>query len=119
MWTCRERETNVSLDRFLVEQEGAAWRFRAPGCLTSGTVEDQRAFLKSAMDGLGSATAIVLDLSATEMVDSMGITLIVRLFRTCEARKLGFQVEGVNPDLLRLFKLFSLDECFEIRSAAA
>lgn len=107
----------VSPDRFLVEKDGEALRFRAPGNITSATVADQRAFLKSAMEGLGDTGAVVLDLAATTMVDSMGITLIVRLFHTCQEMKVGFSIEGACGDLMRLFRLFSLDEFFAIRSA--
>lgn len=107
----------VSPDRFLVEKDGEAWRFRAPGNITSATVADQRTFLKSAMDGLEDARSVVLDLSRTAMVDSMGITLIVRLYHTCQDMKVGFSIDGACADLMRLFRLFSLDEFFEIRSA--
>jgi len=56
----------------------------------------------------------VLDLTAAEVVDSLGITLILGLFKTCQQKKIPFQVEGVSADLLRVFKLFSLPRLFTI-----
>jgi anti-anti-sigma factor len=58
--------------------------------------------------------AVVLDLNSAEVVDSLGITLILGLFKTCQQKKIPFQVEGVSQDLLRVFKLFSLPRLFTI-----
>jgi anti-anti-sigma factor len=92
--------------------EGEILRIAASGNLVASTVETQR---RAAMEALaGPCSGVVLDLSAAAVVDSLGITLILGLFKTCQQRKLGFQVEGANPDLMRVFKLFSLPKLFPI-----
>jgi anti-anti-sigma factor len=88
-------------------------RITAPGNLVASTVEAMR---KVAMEALAQpCKEAVLDLSASEVVDSLGITLILGLFKTCQQRKVAFRVEQANPDLMRVFKLFSLPKLFTIK----
>jgi anti-sigma B factor antagonist len=73
------------------------------------------ALRKSAMEALvPPCTEVILDLSSAEVVDSLGITLILGLFKTCQQKKIPFQVHGASPDLMRVFKLFSLPRLFTI-----
>lgn len=95
-----------------LRQDASILRIVAGGNLVASTVEEKR---KMAMEALAAPfTEAVLDLSATEVVDSLGITLILGLFKTCQQLKIGFRVEGANPDLMRVFKLFSLPRLFPI-----
>jgi len=95
------------------QTENGILRIQAGGNLVASTVEASR---KSAMEALsGPCTEAILDLSAAEVVDSLGITLILGLFKTCQQRKIPFHVEGANPDLMRVFKLFSLPKLFPIK----
>ena len=58
---------------------------------------------------------VVLDLSSTEQIDSMGITLVVGLFKSCERQKVPFSIEGASQDILRVFKLCSLTKVFPVK----
>jgi len=88
-------------------------RILSGGNLVASTVEERR---KAAMEALAApCTEAILDLTASEVVDSLGITLILGLYKTCQQRKIPFSVEGANPDLMRVFKLFSLPKLFTIR----
>lgn len=88
-------------------------RIPSGGNLVASTVEERR---KVAMEALATpCTEAVLDLAGAEVVDSLGITLILGLFKTCQQRKIAFRVEGANPDLMRVFKLFSLPKLFPIQ----
>ena len=79
----------------------------------ASSVEDQRRFLK---EHLGQATqAVRLELDGAEQVDSLGVTLIVGLYKSCKERGLAFSVIGVNAEVMRLFKFFSLHTVFELR----
>lgn len=87
----------------------------AQGNLVASTVEAQR---KAAMDALeGPCAGVLLDLAASEVVDSLGITFILGLFKTCQQRKIPFRVIRANPDLMRVFKLFNLQKVFPIEEA--
>lgn len=85
------------------------------GNLVASTVEDQR---KMAMESMERpCSELVLDLSAASVVDSLGITLILGMFKTCQQRGIAFGVVGASADLLRVFKLFNLPKLFPIREA--
>lgn len=100
-------------DPFKVTLEGTTLRLAPLGNLVANNVDAQRAALK---EHLGQAQkAVVLDLGAAELVDSLGITLVVGLYKSCKERGLAFSVAGASAEVLRLFKFFSLNEVFEIR----
>lgn len=93
--------------------ESGVTRIAAGGNLVAATVEERR---RTAMEALAAPCgAAVLDLAEAEVVDSLGITLILGLFKTCQQRGITFRVEGANPDLMRVFKLFSLPKLFPIQ----
>ncbi len=95
------------------QSDSSVLRIPSGGNLVASTVEERR---KAAMDALEApCTQAVLDLTDAEVVDSLGITLILGLFKTCQKRKVAFSVEGANADLMRVFKLFSLPKLFPIR----
>lgn len=100
-------------DPFDIEVQGTTLRLVALGPLVASVVAAQRAALRELLKRAGQA--VVLDLTAAELVDSLGITLIVGLYKTCQERKLAFSVAGANPEVLRLFRFFRLNEIFEIR----
>lgn len=103
---------------FLVTRDGGAWRFTARESLMARHVPAQRAFLSAALEAANpDRTAVVLDLSRAAVVDSLGITLVVKLQRTCRQQGVGFRVEGANPEVTRLFKVFSLNDLFGMQEA--
>ena len=55
---------------------------------------------------------VILDLSATTMIDSRGVALCVGLFKECQRKKLPFSIE-VNSELSRFFKLLKLDRVLQ------
>lgn len=87
-------------------------RISPEGNLVASTVDALRKNALALL--LEPCTEVVLDLTSTEVVDSLGITLILGLFKTCQQKQLPFRVEGASPDLLRVFKLFSLPRLFPV-----
>ena len=83
--------------------------------LVASTVEVQRAAMMKALDS--RQTAVVLDLTAVEQIDSLGITLVLGLFKTCQKSGIPFSIEGVKPDIMRVFRLFNLPKFFTILEA--
>jgi anti-anti-sigma factor len=100
-------------DPFQAVLKGTTLCLVAQGPLVASQVAAQRSALKEHL--VRAEQAVVLDLGASDLVDSLGITLIVGLYKSCQERKLAFSIEGVNPEALRLFRFFSLNEFFEIR----
>ena len=98
---------------FLVIREQGVWRFTPRDSLVASHVPAQRAFLLAALEQPDPArTGVVLDLSRAAVVDSLGLTLVVKLQRTCRQQGYTFRVEGANPEVSRLFQVFSLNDLF-------
>lgn len=88
-------------------------RLLASGDLVASTVEQERAALLSRIETLTGP--VVFDLSQVQEIDSLGITLVLGLFKSCQKLGLPFSVEGVSPDIMRVFRLFSLPKVFPVR----
>ena len=98
---------------FKVARDRDGTRFTALRSLVASEIPLQRAQLLEALQDLTGP--VILDLSKAEMVDSLGLTLIVRLFKSCEAKALPFAVEGANPEVMRLFSFFTLSDLFPVK----
>ena len=83
--------------------------------LVASTVEVQRASMMKALEA--RQTAVVLDLAHVAQIDSLGITLVLGLFKTCQKSGAAFAIEGVKPDIIRVFRLFNLPKFFSIVEA--
>jgi len=57
---------------------------------------------------------LVLDLSETENIDSVGVTFVISLYKTCLSDGKAFRVSGGNDDIIQLFRLMKLDEFFDL-----
>jgi anti-sigma B factor antagonist len=64
-------------------------------------------------------TAIVLDLSGVEFIDSTGLTVLLNGLRRVTQLQGRMALVCVNPTVLRLFQITSLDETFDIFSDRA
>jgi anti-sigma B factor antagonist len=96
-------------------KDGAVLRLQPQVDLVASTVEAQRDAMTRALDA--EKSAVVLDLGTVEQLDSLGITLILGLFKSCQKAGVPFSIEGVRPDLMRVFRLFNLPKFFPVREA--
>ncbi len=92
-----------------------ALRLNPKGDLVASTVEALREGLLKALEEADGP--VVLDLGTSRQIDSLGITLVLGLFKTCQQKGLAFSIEGVNPDILRVFRLFNLTKFFPVAEA--
>jgi len=83
--------------------------------LVASTVEAQRGAMMKALEGWTGP--VLLDLSLVDQIDSLGITLVLGLFKSCQKAGAPFSLEGVKPDLMRVFRLFNLPKFFPILEA--
>ena len=97
------------------ERDGARLRLQPQVNLVASTVEHQRSAMAQALKN--PAGEVVLDLAQVEQLDSLGITLVLGLFKSCQKEGTPFRLEGVRPDLMRVFRLFNLAKFFPIREA--
>jgi anti-anti-sigma factor len=89
-----------------------ALRLKPKVDLVASTVEAQRETMMKALEA--GPRAVVLDLEGVEQLDSLGITLVLGLFKTCQKAGTPFSIEGVKPDIMRVFRLFNLPKFFPI-----
>lgn len=99
----------------LANKNGDELRLTPKVDLVASTVEEQRASMMKALESPGAK--VVLDLTAVEVVDSLGITLVLGLFKSCQKSGAAFSLEGVKPDIMRVFKLFNLTKFFPVIEA--
>jgi anti-anti-sigma factor len=95
--------------------QGEVLRLQPKVDLVASTVEIQRGAMMKALDSRQGA--VVLDLAAVEQIDSLGITLVLGLFKTCQKAGIPFSIEGVRADIMRVFRLFNLPKYFSIVEA--
>jgi anti-anti-sigma factor len=93
-------------------QNGEALRLRPKVDLVASTVEIQRTAMMKALESFQGA--VVLDLAGVDQIDSLGITLVLGLFKTCQKAGMAFSIEGAKPDLMRVFRLFNLPKFFTV-----
>lgn len=80
--------------------------------LVASQVETLRDALQTALQGVKGR--VVLDLDGITQIDSMGVTLILGLYKSAQNQGLGFAVTGVDRNLMRVFRLFSLTKFFPV-----
>jgi anti-sigma B factor antagonist len=99
----------------LAKKKGDELRLTPKSDLVASTVEEHRASMMKALEDPGEK--VVLDLTGVEFIDSLGITLVLGLFKSCQKSGAAFRIEGVKPDILRVFKLFNLTKFFPVVEA--
>lgn len=99
----------------LAKKKGDVLRLTPKNDLVASSVDDQRASMMKALESAGDT--VVLDLSTVDIIDSLGITLVLGLFKSCQKSGAAFSIEAVKPDIMRVFKLFNLTKFFPILGA--
>jgi anti-sigma B factor antagonist len=61
-------------------------------------------------------TAVVLDLSATEFIDSTGLSVLLNGLRRVTRQHGHMAIACSNPTVLRLFEITRLDSTFDIHA---
>lgn len=85
--------------------------------LVASQVEPLRDSLQAALAGVKGK--VVLDLDGITQIDSMGVTLILGLYKSAQNQGHSFSVVGVDRNLVRVFRLFSLTKFFPVEEAVA
>lgn len=85
--------------------------------LVASTVEAVRGSCMKALET--PPKKVVLDLTGVSQIDSLGITLILGIYKTCKKLDVPFSVEEAVPDLVRVFKLFSIPKLFPVMEASS
>ncbi len=106
---------NTAKSTLSAKKKGEVLRLTPRTDLVASTVEGHRSSLMKAIEE--GSESVVLDLSSVDQIDSLGITLVLGLFKSCQKSGAAFSIEGVKPDILRVFKLFNLTKFFPVTEA--
>jgi len=78
-------------------------------------VPAMRDILIAHLDSDTSWQELVLDCNNIKTLDSIGVNLIVGLFKKSNALEKTFRVIGCNEAIAKVLKIFRLDEQFEVK----
>jgi len=65
-------------------------------------------------DEMGNIDEVIMDLSACENIDSVGVTFVVGVYKQVTNDAMGFRIKGSSEEIKQLFKLMKLDEFFDM-----
>ncbi|MCS7008620.1 MAG: STAS domain-containing protein [Chthoniobacterales bacterium] len=94
--------------------EDTTLRISFDGDLLSTNVHDLRPKLFQALEANPDATTLHADLKNCKVIDSMGLNLLIALYRECEKRKISFKAINVSPEVKRLFGFLNLTSRFGV-----
>lgn len=98
-----------------IRGERGTLRLVPRGDLVARAVVAQRTELLKALKNVEAA--VVLDLSGVAQVDPLGVSLVLGLFTTCQARGMAFRVEGVRANVLEVLGFFGLPQLLSVEGA--
>jgi anti-anti-sigma factor len=58
---------------------------------------------------------VIVDLSKVEYIASWGIGILVHAYTTCHNKKVGFSLQGVNPQVMNVLSQLKLTTLFNIK----
>jgi anti-sigma B factor antagonist len=84
--------------------------------IIASAITEMRGLLNVTLDNQQDWNYLILDMTKVEKIDSLGINLIVWLFKMTQASDKDFKIIGCNEKIMRVFRLFRLQEQFTIES---
>ena len=84
--------------------------------ITSFWVKDKLDQMREAIERDNSYEEIVLDMEKVEVIDSIGLNLIIALYKTANQIRKSFKIIGLNGKVKKLFRILKLDEVIAVES---
>ncbi|OGG93665.1 MAG: hypothetical protein A2508_06185 [Candidatus Lambdaproteobacteria bacterium RIFOXYD12_FULL_49_8] len=84
--------------------------------IIASNVPTMRESLIEKLDADSDWKELIFDCHQVETLDSIGINLIVGLFKKTKATSKGFKVIGCNSSIIKVLQLFRLDEQFTVEA---
>lgn len=82
--------------------------------VVASAISQMRDLFNATLDSQTGWDTLVLDMEKVEKVDSLGINLIVWLFRYVKGDDHDFKIINCNDSLMKVFTLFRLQDQFTI-----
>ncbi len=83
--------------------------------LTADRVKEVTTKAKESIKSMSGYQEIVLDVHNMTIMDSIGVSFVIGIFKTSKSSGKDFKIIGANKDIAKLFNLMNLDEVFEVR----
>ena len=83
--------------------------------LLSTSVDRLLAEWKNLVEGAENTSAVQVDISKVNIIDSRGLNLLIGFYKECTKRQWPFKVVGSSKDIKRIFSLLKLSERFGIQ----
>ncbi|MCK9329151.1 MAG: STAS domain-containing protein [Candidatus Cloacimonetes bacterium] len=96
--------------------DGKILEFQALDNLVASNLEVQTQAIKESFDKYTDLDTVILNLSNVNEIDSMGVNLVVGLYKQTQAKKMTFKVSNASRSIINLFNLFKLTSYFEVTS---
>lgn len=81
--------------------------------LTASKVRDMVDFTKNLISEKKDLSEVVLDISNSKTIDSIGITFIIGIYKSALNYGKTFKITGANKEIKQLFTLMKLNNIFE------
>lgn len=82
--------------------------------LTSTWVKDKLEQMRRVMEKDRSYQDVIVNMKDVEFIDSIGISLVIALYRTAGELNKNFKVVGLNQRINNLFQMMRLNEVFSV-----
>lgn len=82
--------------------------------LTANNVTSFNQAVSQLLPEVDSFNLLILDISNTDQIDSVGVTFVISLFKQMKNVNKQFKVAGVSEDVEHLFRLMKLDQFFTL-----
>jgi len=87
--------------------------------LVASRIESLRNYFAEKMAAHPETTQVVLDVHGVETVDSLGVNLIVGLYREAAAASKTMEIVGANEKFMKVARFFRLPAIFTIHQEKA
>ncbi len=86
--------------------------------LVASRIEELRDSCRKEFEGHPDVTHIVLDVSGVEFVDSLGVNLIVGLYRQSAAESKTIEITGAGKNFMKIANFFRFPSLFPVKGEA-
>ena len=84
--------------------------------ITTPWVKDKLDQVRGVIDRDNSYEEIVVDMEKVEVIDSIGVNLIIALYKRASQISKSFKITGLNGKVKNLFNILRLDEFLMVES---
>ncbi|MGE0201449.1 MAG: STAS domain-containing protein [Candidatus Melainabacteria bacterium] len=100
-------------------EDGKTWRLVANSNITADCVNElQKSLLTLVSEAHEEKSEIHMDLSKVEFVDSMGIKLLLGLYKSCKTEEVPLTMEVASAQVMKVMRLCKLDQLINIQEVS-